>query len=96
MEAILEATRNAVRELILEEVPKWNLKVKEDEERGEEVGEFWMCKINSGLFGVPWERTREVVEAIQIPKIPKIPGLAERDAGGEDKGIRVISCVSRD
>ena len=24
--------------------------------------ELWSCRINAGLFGVPWEQTREVME----------------------------------
>jgi len=27
------------------------------------VGDVRMCRINSGKFGVPWEKTREAVEA---------------------------------
>jgi ADP-ribose 1''-phosphate phosphatase len=28
--------------------------------------QIWMCKINSGLFGVPWKETKEVIESIII------------------------------
>ncbi|EEQ89638.2 ADP-ribose 1''-phosphate phosphatase [Blastomyces dermatitidis] len=28
----------------------------------EQPGELWGCRFNAGLFGVPWERTREVLE----------------------------------
>lgn len=30
------------------------------------VGEVRMCKINSGLFAVPWEKTAEVLEGIEV------------------------------
>lgn len=33
---------------------------------GKEVGEVRMCKINSGKFGVEWERTAEVLEGIEM------------------------------
>ena len=34
--------------------------------KGERIGEVRMCKINSGLFGVPWEATREVIEGVEV------------------------------
>lgn len=39
-----------------------------DEERGDgkEVGTIRMCKINSGKFGVPWEKTEEVLKEIVL------------------------------
>jgi ADP-ribose 1''-phosphate phosphatase len=33
---------------------------------GEEIGEVRICKINSGLFRVPWEKTVEVLEKIEL------------------------------
>lgn len=42
------------------------LVVKEEEERGREAGEVRMCRINSGLFGVPWERSKEVIEGLEL------------------------------
>lgn len=47
------------------------VKVREwDDVHGEEerVGEVRMCKINSGLFGVPWEKTKAVLEEIEVEK----------------------------
>lgn len=32
------------------------------EREGEGPGELFACRFNAGLFGVPWERTREVLE----------------------------------
>lgn len=31
---------------------------------GEEVASVRMCRINSGEFGVPWERTEEVLRGV--------------------------------
>lgn len=56
-ESILEATGDAVRDLLGQVA----------ELEGEEgIGEVRMCKINSGLFGVPWEATREVLEGVEV------------------------------
>ncbi|KAJ8118550.1 hypothetical protein OPT61_g485 [Boeremia exigua] len=32
----------------------------------DEVSEIRMCKINSGKFGVPWEKTEEVIQSIAL------------------------------
>lgn len=32
------------------------------------IVEVRMCKINSGLFGVPWDATREVIERVEVGK----------------------------
>lgn len=64
VESILEATGPAMMDL-LRQVGEWNGEEGEGdgrEKRG--VGEVRMCRINSGLFGVPWERTREVLEGL--------------------------------
>lgn len=73
-ESILEATGEAVEDLVR--------KVKDVNEaadaadgkansgsgstKEDRIAEVRMCKINSGLFGVPWEATSEVVEAVEI------------------------------
>ncbi|PNS16010.1 hypothetical protein CAC42_4411 [Sphaceloma murrayae] len=31
------------------------------------IKRIWLCKINSGIFGVPWEKTREVLESVEVP-----------------------------
>lgn len=60
---------------LLKAVDKWNQKdgSSGDGTKGEDcesgkvhVGEVWMCKINSGLFGVPWKETVDVLEAIEV------------------------------
>lgn len=45
---------------------------------GEGVGEVRMCKINSGLFGVQWEKTKAVLEEIEI-------------AGDDVREVKVVS-----
>ncbi|KAF2829087.1 hypothetical protein CC86DRAFT_368181 [Ophiobolus disseminans] len=40
--------------------------VRVAKEAGEEVGVVRMCKINSGKFGVPWERTEEALRGIVL------------------------------
>lgn len=57
-EEILRATGAAVRELLR--------LVREAAERGGVVGEARMCRINSGSFGVPWERTKAVLEGVEV------------------------------
>lgn len=47
---------------LLKQVQLWNEKAVEDEK----VGEVRMCKINSGLFAVPWEKTKDVLESIDV------------------------------
>jgi hypothetical protein len=32
----------------------------------ERIAEVRMCKINSGLFGVPWEATSAVIESVEV------------------------------
>jgi ADP-ribose 1''-phosphate phosphatase len=41
-------------------------KLKKAEGRGETVGSLRMCKINSGKFGVEWERTEMVLEEVEV------------------------------
>ncbi|GME57080.1 Appr-1-p processing [Neofusicoccum parvum] len=44
-----------------------------------DVGEVRMCKINSGLFGVPWEKTLEVLQNIKLePGMPSTVTVFER------------------
>ena len=64
---ILNATGPAMRDLI-RQVKEWNAS-----HVGSEVGEVRMCKINSGLFNVKWEKTKEVIQSIPA----EINGIAE-------------------
>lgn len=54
------------------------------------VEEIRMCKINSGLFNVPWERTKAVIEGIEVPEV-----MMESD-GKSRAVIREIRCISRE
>lgn len=59
--SILRATGPAMTDL-LKRAGEWD----EGKGVGEKVGEVRMCKINSGLFGVPWEETSAVLEGIEV------------------------------
>lgn len=69
-ESILQATGEVVRDL-LEEVREvngedWAEKKGASSSGKKRIEEVRMCKINSGLFGVPWEETCEVIEGIEV------------------------------
>ena len=69
-EQILAATGPAMGDL-LARVGEWNRSCDNDPQqqrrrRRRRIGEVWMCKINSGMFGVPWERTKEVLEGVEV------------------------------
>lgn len=68
-EEILRATGPAMRDLM-------RLVVEEEERTGRGVGEVRMCRINSGLFGVPWERSKAVMEEMELGE-GEVPGCAE-------------------
>ncbi|USW57022.1 Putative Macro domain-containing protein [Septoria linicola] len=74
---ILRATGPAMRDL-MRQVRSWNVNGTKDG-KGKKVGEVRMCKINSGLFNVKWEKTREALQGIP----------------GDSDGIREIKVVSR-
>jgi hypothetical protein len=71
-ESILAATGEAVEDLV-RKVKAVNETAAAGPEKGksttsaqDRIGEVRMCKINSGLFGVPWEATSEVIEAVEV------------------------------
>ncbi|KAL2175271.1 uncharacterized protein P884DRAFT_262422 [Thermothelomyces heterothallicus CBS 202.75] len=68
-ESILGTTGPAMRHLM-------RLIAEEEERTGAQIGEVRMCRINSGLFAVPWERTRRVVEELELAE-GEVPGNAE-------------------
>lgn len=70
---ILKATVPAMLDL-LRQVKEWNAKAQDDEK----VGEVRMCKINSGLFAVPWEKTKAALEQIDV----------------SDEDVKVVKIVS--
>jgi len=48
---------------LLRQVAEWNA----DEHYESKVDLIWMCRINSGLFNVPWEDTKRVLETVRVP-----------------------------
>lgn len=66
---ILEATGPAMGDL-LRQIEAWNAEhpVKDKDGVGDDlrIKEIRMCKINSGLFNVPWEDTKAVIEKLEI------------------------------
>lgn len=55
-EDILDATKTSFKGLLTAIESDTELKNRE----------IWMCKINSGFFGVPWDETKEVLESITV------------------------------
>jgi len=60
---ILENTGSAMSDL-LRQVCEWNLSKGDDVK----VEAIWMCQINSGLFNVPWDDTKKVLQEVEVPK----------------------------
>ncbi|EMC91723.1 hypothetical protein BAUCODRAFT_43663, partial [Baudoinia panamericana UAMH 10762] len=60
---ILDVSGPAMEDL-LSQVDAWNAKAKPDSR----IGEVRMCKINSGLFAVPWPKTKAVLKSINVSK----------------------------
>ncbi|KAK3944534.1 hypothetical protein QBC46DRAFT_279844 [Diplogelasinospora grovesii] len=63
--AILAATGPAMQDL-LKQIARYNKRTTRPENR---IGELRMCRINSGLFGVPWERSKAVLEGIEVDEV---------------------------
>lgn len=40
--------------------------VRNIEASGKDVGGLWMCRINSGKFGVKWGRTADVLKKVEV------------------------------
>ncbi|KAK4034117.1 hypothetical protein C8A01DRAFT_49428 [Parachaetomium inaequale] len=66
---ILQATVPAMRHLV-------ELVVAEEERTGVKIGEVRMCRINSGLFAVPWERSKRALEEMELGE-GEVPGCVE-------------------
>jgi len=70
-ESILAATGEAIEDLVRkvkavnEAADATDKKSKSDSDKEDGIAAVHMCKINSGLFGVPWEATSEVIEAVE-------------------------------
>jgi len=74
VESILGATQPAMEDL-LRQVVEWN----SDHLENGRVDEIRMCKINSGLFGVPWEKTKEVLEGLDCVEGVEEIRVVDRD-----------------
>lgn len=76
-----------------EEDDEGKKKKKKEEQKAQGaqvVEEIRMCKINSGLFNVPWETTKAVIEGIEVPAVTT-------ESDGKSKAvIREIRCISRE
>lgn len=86
---MLEMTKKAMGDLAK--------KLKFTRGRGQEVGELWCVRLNSGLFGVRWERTKRVLEQCGMDLHVVGPeeevvgvgrGVENRKSGGERDGGR--------
>lgn len=83
MDAILEATTTAIKDLLNQlEERKPETAFTHDTPQPGELPQLFMCRINSGKFGVPWARTKAVLEGVEID--------------GRDDGVKQIKVVSRD
>jgi ADP-ribose 1''-phosphate phosphatase len=70
-ESVLEATGEAIEDLVrkvrgVNETADEKVKAKSGSGEEDRIAEVRVCKINSGLFGVPWEATSEVIEGVEI------------------------------
>lgn len=59
---ILDATAPSMQDL-----------AKQMGDAGEEIKEIRICQINSGLFAVPWDRSRAVLESLEVDEELQIP-----------------------
>jgi hypothetical protein len=55
---------------------------EEEEEDDRRIHTIHMCKINAGLFDVPWEETLAVLKSIEIPASLR----GEKEEGGDGEG----------
>ncbi|KAL2131471.1 hypothetical protein VTI74DRAFT_4982 [Chaetomium olivicolor] len=69
-ERILRATGPAMRDLMR------HVAAEEEREGEAVIGEVRMCRINSGLFAVPWGRSRRAIEEMRLGK-EEVPRCAE-------------------
>jgi ADP-ribose 1''-phosphate phosphatase len=61
------------------------LVVEEEVRRGVGVvGEVRMCRINAGLFAVPWERSKRAIEEMELGE-GEVPGC------GRDGVVEVVA-----
>lgn len=68
-------------------------KLKFTRGRGQEVGELWCVRLNSGLFGVRWERTKRVLEQCGmdlhvVGPEEEVVGVGKGEKNGKSGGER--------
>ncbi|MCJ1475523.1 ADP-ribose 1''-phosphate phosphatase [Lambiella insularis] len=73
---ILESTKKAMADL--------RKKMKFLEAKGAEFGELWSVRMNSGKFGIPWARTKRILEQCGVDL--KVVYPAEEDEGTKNTG----------
>ena len=81
---ILENTRKAVGDL------KRQIEALKARDPAVGIGGCWAVRINSGKFGVEWEKTRAVLEAGEVDMLVVRPE-GEDDGGGEAKLEKSVS-----
>lgn len=59
---ILASTETAMKDLLKQ--------VAKHAKGGGKISELRMCRINAGLFAVPWEDTRKILETIDVSDCP--------------------------
>jgi len=73
---ILESTKKAMADL--------QKKMKFWKAKGQEFGDLWAVRINSGKFGVPWDRTKRILEQCGVDV--KVVSPAGQNIGLVDEG----------
>lgn len=82
-EEILENTENALKDLAIQ--------IAEMREAGEEVGNCYAVRINSGKFGVEWQKTKAVLEAGELDiTVLRPEGEEKADGAGTAVGGRLV------
>ncbi|MCJ1403628.1 ADP-ribose 1''-phosphate phosphatase [Xylographa trunciseda] len=80
---ILESTKKAMADL--------QKKMKFWKAKGQEFGDLWAVRINSGKFGVPWDRTKRILEqcGVDVKVVsPVAEGVESADRGKQDGTVR--------
>ncbi|MCJ1284846.1 ADP-ribose 1''-phosphate phosphatase [Xylographa opegraphella] len=72
---ILESTKKAMADL--------QRKMKFRKAQDQKIGDMWAVKINSGKFGVPWDRTKRILEQCGMDIKVVVPGAEVVGAANE-------------
>ena len=74
--SILEHTAEAIQSL--------NSELEGLKRKGKQVGKVFSVRINSGLFDIPWEHTKEVLEAGDLDMTIVVPSKMNKKVGAEN------------